>query len=147
MTADDAKIIFSNVSELAIFADLFTEELEVALGDVVDGGQGEDHVGALFLRIVRISILTCETCDRSCWARTDTRFGKAVQALYHPPPYCTAAPAGATADAGAPGVSELYADGGIDGLACMGPLVAPDQTRAAPAQVSFIASGNQRRDA
>ncbi len=76
------------------------------------------------------------------WARADTRFGKAVQALYHPPPYCAATPAGATADASAPGIPELYADGGIDGLACMGPFVAPDQTRAAPAQVSSIAGGD-----
>ncbi len=75
MTADDAKIIFSNVSELAIFADLFTEELDLALGDVVEGGQGEDYVGALFLRIIPdlesrtstippATLLRCNTCRR-----------------------------------------------------------------------------------
>lgn len=52
MTAEDAKIIFSNVSELAMFSDMFTEELELALGDIVEGGRGDDFVGALFLRIV-----------------------------------------------------------------------------------------------
>jgi hypothetical protein len=52
MTPEDAKIIFSNVSELAMFSDMFTEELELALGDVVEGGRGDDFVGALFLRIV-----------------------------------------------------------------------------------------------
>ncbi|KAF8171877.1 hypothetical protein BJ912DRAFT_860280 [Pholiota molesta] len=52
MTPEDAKIIFSNVSELAMFSDMFTEELELALGDVVEGGRGDDFVGALFLRII-----------------------------------------------------------------------------------------------
>ncbi|KAF8963623.1 hypothetical protein BDZ97DRAFT_1919625 [Flammula alnicola] len=37
MSPEDAKIIFSNVSELAMFADMFTEELELALGSVVEG--------------------------------------------------------------------------------------------------------------
>ncbi|KAF9486081.1 hypothetical protein BDN70DRAFT_870597 [Pholiota conissans] len=52
MTQEDAKIIFSNISELALFSDMFTEELELALGDIVEGGQGDDYVGALFLRII-----------------------------------------------------------------------------------------------
>ncbi|KAF5322011.1 hypothetical protein D9619_001613 [Psilocybe cf. subviscida] len=51
MTAEDVKMIFSNVAELAVFADMFSEELEGALGRVVDGGQGDDRVGELFLRI------------------------------------------------------------------------------------------------
>jgi hypothetical protein len=53
MTRADTKIIFSNVPELALFADMFTEMLEEALGSVLEGGQGEDHVGALFLQMVR----------------------------------------------------------------------------------------------
>ncbi|KDR75582.1 hypothetical protein GALMADRAFT_488485 [Galerina marginata CBS 339.88] len=52
MTAEDAKMIFSNISELAMLADMFTEELELALGSVVEGGLGEDFIGALFLRII-----------------------------------------------------------------------------------------------
>ncbi|KAF6759990.1 hypothetical protein DFP72DRAFT_988272 [Ephemerocybe angulata] len=52
MTQDDARIIFSNVSELAIFSDLFSDELELALGSVVEGGVGEDRVGELFCRII-----------------------------------------------------------------------------------------------
>lgn len=52
MTQEDVKIIFSNIAELALFSDLLCEELEEALGSVVEGGQGEDHVGELFLRIV-----------------------------------------------------------------------------------------------
>jgi len=52
MTPEDTKIIFGNVTEIALFADLFSEELEQALGSVVEGGQGEDSVGALFLKIV-----------------------------------------------------------------------------------------------
>ncbi|KAI0819201.1 hypothetical protein BC628DRAFT_1333538 [Trametes gibbosa] len=49
MTIDDAKIIFTNVEDLAFFADSFTEALEDALGEVLEGGSGEDRVGKLFL--------------------------------------------------------------------------------------------------
>ncbi|KAI0365065.1 hypothetical protein BV20DRAFT_1102982 [Pilatotrama ljubarskyi] len=52
MTVDDAKIIFTNVEELAFFSDTFTEALEDALGDVLDGGSGEDRVGKLFLDMI-----------------------------------------------------------------------------------------------
>lgn len=52
MTAEDVRIIFSNVAEIAEFADEFTELLEDALGSVVEGGNGVDHVGALFLEMV-----------------------------------------------------------------------------------------------
>ncbi|EAU91189.2 hypothetical protein CC1G_06824 [Coprinopsis cinerea okayama7 len=52
MTQDDARIIFSNISELALFSDMFSEELEIALGALVEGGTGEDRVGELFLRII-----------------------------------------------------------------------------------------------
>lgn len=56
MTPEDIKIIFSNITEIAMFADMFTEELEVALGAVLDGGHGNDSVGDLFLRIVSLPI-------------------------------------------------------------------------------------------
>ncbi|KAI0645075.1 hypothetical protein C8Q79DRAFT_1001627 [Trametes meyenii] len=49
MTPEDARIIFNNVDELAFFADCFTEALEDALGDVLEGGSGQDRVGKLFL--------------------------------------------------------------------------------------------------
>ncbi|KIM76643.1 hypothetical protein PILCRDRAFT_77630 [Piloderma croceum F 1598] len=52
MTREDTKIIFSNVAELALFSDLFVERLEEALGSVLDGGIGDDHVGALFVEII-----------------------------------------------------------------------------------------------
>ncbi|PSR71543.1 hypothetical protein PHLCEN_2v12594 [Hermanssonia centrifuga] len=52
MTREDAKIIFNNVAEIALFADAFTERLEEALGSVLEGGTGEDHVGALFLELI-----------------------------------------------------------------------------------------------
>ena len=53
MAEKDAKIIFMNVAEIAMFSDMFTERLEEALGAVLEGGTGEDHVGALFLEMVR----------------------------------------------------------------------------------------------
>ncbi|KAH9846508.1 hypothetical protein C2E23DRAFT_743988 [Lenzites betulinus] len=49
MTIDDAKMVFMNVEDLAFFADSFTEALEDALGEVLEGGSGEDRVGKLFL--------------------------------------------------------------------------------------------------
>jgi hypothetical protein len=53
MTDDDAQIIFSNLPELAEFADDFVSRLETALGNVLPSGEGEDRVGALFLEMVR----------------------------------------------------------------------------------------------
>ena len=53
MLEKDAKIIFMNVADIAMFSDMFTERLEEALGSVLEGGTGEDHVGALFLEMVR----------------------------------------------------------------------------------------------
>lgn len=52
MTREDIRIIFNNVAELAVFSDKFTEQIEEALGSVLEGGSGEDHVGALFLESV-----------------------------------------------------------------------------------------------
>ena len=53
MTRDDARIIFSNLPELAEFADDFVSRLETALGNVLPSGEGEDRVGALFIEMVR----------------------------------------------------------------------------------------------
>ena len=52
MTKEDVRLIFGNITELALFAETFSDCLEEALGDVLENGQGEDSVGALFLRIV-----------------------------------------------------------------------------------------------
>jgi len=53
MTREDARIIFSNVPELAEFAHEFVARLEVAMGNVLPNGDGEDSVGALFMEMVR----------------------------------------------------------------------------------------------
>ena len=55
MTKEDVKIIFNNVPDLALFSDFFSERLEEALGSVLEGGTGQDWVGALFLEMVRAS--------------------------------------------------------------------------------------------
>jgi len=57
MTTEDVRMIFSNVGELALFSGELSERLEDALGDVLDGGDGEDRVGELFLEIVSRSLL------------------------------------------------------------------------------------------
>ncbi|KAF9235247.1 hypothetical protein BU15DRAFT_89614 [Melanogaster broomeanus] len=54
MTRDDVRIIFGNISDLALFSDRFVERLEEALGGVLEGGSGEDTVGALFLEIIPV---------------------------------------------------------------------------------------------
>ncbi|KAF9463539.1 hypothetical protein BDZ94DRAFT_1192610 [Collybia nuda] len=52
MTPEDARIIFNNIAELAIFSDRFCEAIELALGSLLEGGTGEDRVGALFADII-----------------------------------------------------------------------------------------------
>ncbi|CCM01015.1 uncharacterized protein FIBRA_03063 [Fibroporia radiculosa] len=52
MTREDTRIIFNNVADLASFSDTFTEQIEEALGSVLEGGSGEDRVGALFLETI-----------------------------------------------------------------------------------------------
>ncbi|EJD08317.1 uncharacterized protein FOMMEDRAFT_144281 [Fomitiporia mediterranea MF3/22] len=52
MTKDDVRTIFGNITELAVFSDMFSERLQEALGDVLEDGKGEDWVGALFLEII-----------------------------------------------------------------------------------------------
>ncbi|KAH8103427.1 hypothetical protein BXZ70DRAFT_999023 [Cristinia sonorae] len=52
MSKEDSKIIFNNVGELAEFSDRFSTQLEEALGSVLEGGVGEDHVGKLFLELI-----------------------------------------------------------------------------------------------
>ncbi|ETW74620.1 hypothetical protein HETIRDRAFT_456197 [Heterobasidion irregulare TC 32-1] len=52
MTPHDAHTIFGNVAELALFSDAFSERLEDALGDVLEGGKGPDHVGEVFIEMI-----------------------------------------------------------------------------------------------
>lgn len=59
MTTEDAKMIFNNISELALFSDMFCDSLQEALGAVVEGGTGEDSVGALFRQTVCLWDVFC----------------------------------------------------------------------------------------
>ena len=52
MTKEDVRLIFGNITELALFAETFSDRLQEALGDVLEDGKGEDWVGALFLQVV-----------------------------------------------------------------------------------------------
>jgi hypothetical protein len=72
MTKEDVKIIFNNVADLALFSDLFTERLEDALGSVLEGGAGQDRVGALFLEMVRVSGMPTDACPNlpHVWSRS-----------------------------------------------------------------------------
>ncbi|KAG8736544.1 hypothetical protein FRC10_009204 [Ceratobasidium sp. 414] len=51
MTEQDVKVVFGNIEELAAFADELADQLEVALGNAIPGGEGEDQVGELFLEL------------------------------------------------------------------------------------------------
>lgn len=74
MTQEDTRVIFSNITELAMFSDQFCDRLEEALGAQVEGGEGEDHVGALFLEIVRLLFLFILHTNKD----TDSRDGKPI---------------------------------------------------------------------
>ncbi|KAL0569147.1 hypothetical protein V5O48_012821 [Marasmius crinis-equi] len=52
MTPEDAKIIFNNIAHLAELSDLFCDQIQEALGNVLEGGEGEDRVGELFLSVI-----------------------------------------------------------------------------------------------
>ncbi|KIK51963.1 hypothetical protein GYMLUDRAFT_50250 [Collybiopsis luxurians FD-317 M1] len=53
MSAEDVKIIFSNIAELALFSHTFCDNLQTAFGTTLDGGSGfDDSVGALFERMM-----------------------------------------------------------------------------------------------
>jgi hypothetical protein len=66
MTPDDVRVIFTNVEELAIFADMFAERIEASIGDALtpsdypasSSPHSIDSVGALFLEVVRIRFLS-----------------------------------------------------------------------------------------
>ncbi|KAI0029937.1 Dbl homology domain-containing protein, partial [Vararia minispora EC-137] len=52
MTPEDVRIVFGNIADIALFADSFSDRLEGALGDVIDGGRGHDRVGSLFIEVI-----------------------------------------------------------------------------------------------
>lgn len=65
MTLDDVRVIFSNVEEMAIFADAFAERIEAHMGDVLlsildraaspsSSNGRKDSIGELFLEVVSI---------------------------------------------------------------------------------------------
>ncbi|KAI1786328.1 hypothetical protein LXA43DRAFT_1034219 [Ganoderma leucocontextum] len=53
MTREDVKIVFGNIEKLAAFSEELARQLESALGEVVEGNEGQDYVGRLFLDFVR----------------------------------------------------------------------------------------------
>ena len=54
MKTKDINIVFGNVEELAAFSETFLDQLESALGELIEGNEGEDYVGRLFLDSVRL---------------------------------------------------------------------------------------------
>ncbi|CAE6394035.1 unnamed protein product, partial [Rhizoctonia solani] len=51
MSAQDVKIVFGNIEEIAAFSEELSERLETALGSVVPAGTGYDRVGELFCEL------------------------------------------------------------------------------------------------
>ncbi|KZT27173.1 hypothetical protein NEOLEDRAFT_160821 [Neolentinus lepideus HHB14362 ss-1] len=54
MTREDVKLIFGNIEQLAEFSDAFCQLIEDALGEVVEGGKGQDRIGKLFLDNINV---------------------------------------------------------------------------------------------
>ena len=52
MSEEDVRIVFNNIKDIARFSDRFAYVLEESLTDVLDGGEGEDYVGAVFVDAV-----------------------------------------------------------------------------------------------
>ena len=93
MTKEDAKIIFSNIADLALFSDLFTERLEEALGSVLEGRSGQDCVGALFLEMVRVFEACPQTRALTCRVRVpDSPIRTSVQEVHHTTSNCSRTP-------------------------------------------------------
>lgn len=82
MSKEDARIIFNNISDLALFADVFTGRLEDALGSVLEGGHGQDRAGALFLEMVSVSLNFLKFANYPKDPNTRT----VIPALYYPSP-------------------------------------------------------------
>ncbi|CCO29329.1 hypothetical protein BN14_03338 [Rhizoctonia solani AG-1 IB] len=59
MSAQDVRIVFGNIEELASFADELSERLELAVGSIVLGGTGHDRVGELFCELVGFCVDAC----------------------------------------------------------------------------------------
>lgn len=55
MTPEDMKIIFSNVVDLLVLSEALCQELEGALGSILEGGVGQDRVGEVFFDFVSTS--------------------------------------------------------------------------------------------
>ena len=52
MSEEDVRIVFNNIKDIARLSDRFADVLEESLTDVLDGGEGEDYVGAVFVDAV-----------------------------------------------------------------------------------------------
>lgn len=66
MSLDDYRVIFSNLDDLAVYADAFADLIEKALGSEVSGGRGEDRIGQLFVESVRIKIFILGHAHANC---------------------------------------------------------------------------------
>ncbi|KAI1791354.1 Dbl-like domain-containing protein [Ganoderma leucocontextum] len=52
MKTKDVNVVFSNIEKLAAFSEEFLDQLESALGELIEGNEGEDSVGRLFLEFI-----------------------------------------------------------------------------------------------
>lgn len=90
MTKEDVKIIFNNIADLALFSDVFTERLEDALGSVLEGGAGQDRVGALFLEMVCVSSVPIDARPDDCRVRAvDSSTRTSIPKVHHATSDCS----------------------------------------------------------
>ena len=75
MKTKDVNLVFSNIQNLASFSDEFLDQLESAMGELIEGNVGEDHIGRLFLDSVRVcNTLFFEHSDHFNLKRLSTKF-------------------------------------------------------------------------
>lgn len=136
MTKEDAKIIFNNVADLALFSDLFTERLEEALGSVLEGGSGKDRVGALFLEMVCVFQACPQTRVLIRRVRApDSPIRTSVPKVHHATPNGSRTPEQSPENAISQCISRTYTDSRLLPHPRMGPPFSSHQTRSATSEV------------
>ena len=146
MTKKDAKIIFNNVADLALFSDLFTERLEDSFGSVLEGGTGHDCVGALFLEMVCAFQMYSQTPALIChMTDLDSPLGTPVQEVYHATSNGPRTPERPSENTGPQRVSRAYPDSRFFPHPCLGPPFSSHQTRPAASQILAAPHRHHRR--
>ncbi|KAF7362446.1 DH domain-containing protein [Mycena venus] len=124
MTADDIKVIFNNISELAELSDVFCEALQRTIGSALDDPDAtDDKIGELFLRYA-------------------PELEAPYKAIYYAPSFCARPPHCFTFYPRAHGVPPKDARSRRLFVACLGSVLVTDQTGAETLKIFSVAHGD-----